>query len=80
MDETKLECSNGWVKTERVTDERKSVKLTINIHNRGELTINAHEARTTTPLFYCWNEDCNMEKCNNICISCEKYKGNGVKQ
>jgi len=53
MDETKLECSNGWVKTERVTDERKSVKLTINIHNRGELTINAHEARTTTPLFYC---------------------------
>jgi hypothetical protein len=30
--------------------------------------------------FYCWNEDCNMEKCNNICISCEKYKGNGVKQ
>ena len=39
MDETKLECSNGWVKIERVTDERESVKLTTNIHNRGELTL-----------------------------------------
>ena len=29
--------------------------------------------------FYCWNEDCNMEKCENICINCKKYKGNGVK-
>jgi hypothetical protein len=39
MDETKLECSNGWVKIERITDERESVKLTTNIHNRGELTL-----------------------------------------
>ena len=39
MDETKLECSNGWVKIERVTDERESVKLTTNIHNEGKLTL-----------------------------------------
>lgn len=26
--------------------------------------------------FYCWNEDCGMEQCENICISCKKYKGN----
>ena len=36
---TKLECSNGWVKIERVTDERESVKLTTNIHNEGKLTL-----------------------------------------
>ena len=30
--------------------------------------------------FYCWNKDCGMEQCKNICISCEKYKGNGVKK
>jgi len=29
--------------------------------------------------FYCWNDDCGMEPCKKICISCEKYKGNGVK-
>ena len=52
-------CSSRWEPLTNVrfkgypSDERKSVKLTINIHNRGELTINAHEARTTTPLFYC---------------------------
>ena len=39
MDETKLECSNGWVKIERITDERESVKLTTNIHNEGKLTL-----------------------------------------
>jgi hypothetical protein len=36
---TKLECSNGWVKIERVTDERESVKLTTNIHDEGKLTL-----------------------------------------
>ena len=36
---TKLECSNGWVKIERITDERESVKLTTNIHNEGKLTL-----------------------------------------
>ena len=39
MNETKLECSNGWVKIEIVTDERKSVKLTTNIHNELKLTL-----------------------------------------
>ena len=39
MNETKLESSNGWVKIEIVTDERKSVKLTTNIHNEGKLTL-----------------------------------------
>jgi len=39
MDETKLECSNGWVKIEIVTDERESVKLTTNIHNELKLTL-----------------------------------------
>jgi hypothetical protein len=39
MNKTKLESSNGWVKIERVTDERESVKLTTNIHNEGKLTL-----------------------------------------
>lgn len=30
--------------------------------------------------FYCWNKDCGIEECENICISCKKYKGNGLEQ
>jgi hypothetical protein len=39
MDETKLECSNGWVKIERVTDGKESVKLTTYKDNGVKLTL-----------------------------------------
>ena len=26
--------------------------------------------------FYCWNEDCGLEPCEEICKECSKYKGN----
>ena len=28
--------------------------------------------------FYCWNKDTISKKCENICISCSKYKGNNI--
>ena len=39
---TKLECSNGWVKIERVIDEdseQEGVKLTNNMDDEGELSL-----------------------------------------
>jgi uncharacterized protein VirK/YbjX len=36
---TKLKCSNGWVKIERIIDEEESVKLTTNMDDEGELAL-----------------------------------------
>ena len=38
---TKLKCSNGWVKIERIIDEeeKESVKLTINMDDEGDLAL-----------------------------------------
>jgi hypothetical protein len=38
---TKLKCSNGWVKIERIIDEeeKESVKLTTNMDDEGELAL-----------------------------------------
>tara|TARA_R110000787_G_scaffold138534_1_gene252179 strand:+ start:2303 stop:2557 length:255 start_codon:yes stop_codon:yes gene_type:complete len=30
--------------------------------------------------FYCWNEDCGLDRCKKICGSCETYKGNNIEQ
>lgn len=26
--------------------------------------------------FYCWSEECETGRCENICDACKKYKGN----
>jgi hypothetical protein len=39
--ETKLECTNGYVKIQRIVDEEnnESVKLTTNIEDEGEMAL-----------------------------------------
>lgn len=41
MESTKLDCSKGWVKIERLIDdeEKESVKLTTNMDDEGELAL-----------------------------------------